>query len=126
MAQEWAKAFYTGKAWKQTSKAYMDSQRFICERCGAAAEVVHHKRYLTAKNITDPNIALGWDNLEALCKDCHGKEHMLKNNLTYFNEAGEVERVKDSGAIADFKKQQAAIDKLLKDLALERGEIKSY
>lgn len=125
MAQEWAKSFYTGKAWRTTSKAYMATKNYICERCGAAAEVVHHKRYLTAANITDPNISLGFDNLEALCKDCHGKEHMLKNNLTYFTESGDVERVKDSGAIADFKKQQQAIDELLRDLALERGDIKS-
>lgn len=126
MAQEWAKGFYASKEWRQTSRAYMSSKAYVCERCGDAAEVCHHKRYLTAQNITDPYITLSFDNLEALCKDCHGKEHMLKNNLTYFDDAGNVERVKDSGAIADFKKQSAAIDVLLADLRLERGEIKGY
>lgn len=126
MAQAWAKSFYASKEWRQTSRAYMASKSYICERCGDAAEVCHHKKYLTQYNITDPYISLSFDNLEALCKDCHGKEHMLKNNLTYFDEAGNVERVKDSGAIADFKKQSQAIDNLLKDLALEQGTIKGY
>lgn len=124
MAKEWAKPFYSSKQWRETQRAYMLSKSYICERCGGAAEVVHHKTYLTPENITDLNIALGWNNLEALCKDCHGKEHGLKKSLAYFNEAGEIDRVKDSVAIADFKQQAAAIDDLLKDLALERGEIK--
>ena len=126
MAQEWAKSFYTGKQWQKTQRAYMLSKCYVCERCGAVAEVVHHKKYLTAKNISDPNISLSFDNLEALCKDCHGKEHMLKHSLTYFDDAGQIERVKESGAIVDFKKQTQEIDNLLKDLLLEQGAIKSY
>ena len=31
--------------------------------------------YLTEQNVNDPYIALSWDNLEALCQDCHNKEH---------------------------------------------------
>jgi hypothetical protein len=31
------------------------------------AEIAHHKIYLTAENVTDPDIALNPDNLEALC-----------------------------------------------------------
>lgn len=38
-------------------------------------EEVHHKIRLTPKNVRDPSIALNWDNLELLCKDCHIKEH---------------------------------------------------
>ena len=36
---------------------------------------VHHKIRLTPENITDPSIALNWDNLELLCKACHQEEH---------------------------------------------------
>lgn len=126
MAQEWAKAFYTSKEWKRCSRAYMSSKAYVCERCGGVAEICHHKKYITAQNINDPYITLSFDNLESLCKECHNKEHMLKRSLTYFDAAGNVERVKDSGAIADYKKQAAAIDDLLRDLAIERGDIKGY
>lgn len=121
MAQEWAKSFYTGKAWKQTSRAYMLSKAYVCERCGGVGEICHHKKWLNSRNINDPAITLSFDNLECLCKECHNKEHMLKNNLTYFNEAGEVERVKESGAITEFKQQQKEIDKLLKKMTAQNG-----
>ena len=51
------------------------SQDFICERCGEPAKIVHHKRWLNRDNINDTDITLNWDNLEALCQDCHNKEH---------------------------------------------------
>jgi hypothetical protein len=37
--------------------------------------MVHHKVYLTENNITGPEIALGFENLEALCDTCHQLEH---------------------------------------------------
>jgi 5-methylcytosine-specific restriction endonuclease McrA len=40
--------------------------------------MVHHKKHLTPGNIHDPAIALDWNNLEALCIDCHNKEHNSK------------------------------------------------
>lgn len=39
------------------------------------AKIVHHKRWLNRDNINDTDITLNWDNLEALCQDCHNKEH---------------------------------------------------
>ena len=39
------------------------------------ARVVHNKVQLTPDNITDPHVTLVWDNLEALCQDCHNREH---------------------------------------------------
>lgn len=58
----------------------MKSKGMLCERCLAkgiykAAEVVHHKIKLTPALAQRPDIALNWDNLEALCRDCHEKEH---------------------------------------------------
>lgn len=73
--KEWAKAFYLGKAWKQCKRTYMKSQNYLCERCGEPAKICHHKVWLTPYNIDDANITLSWDNLEALCQDCHNKEH---------------------------------------------------
>lgn len=54
----------------------MMSQHYICERCGGVARVVHHKVYITPRNINDLAITLDWENLEALCMDCHNAEHI--------------------------------------------------
>ena len=54
--------------------------------------MAHHKRYLTRENINDAGITLSWDNLEALCRDCHNKEHhKRKPRLRYkFDAAGGI------------------------------------
>ena len=75
MAQEYAKSFYNGKAWTRCRDAFMKSKYYICERCGVAALIVHHKEYITPENINNPEITLNWNNLEALCIDCHNREH---------------------------------------------------
>lgn len=121
MAQEWAKAFYQSKEWKQTSRAYMSSQAYICERCGSVGEICHHKKWLNPKNINDPYITLSFDNLECLCRDCHGKEHGLKTCLTYFDEAGNVERVKDSREISEYKRATKDIERLIKKLTAQEA-----
>ena len=73
--KKWAEAFYLGKAWEPCRDAYLKSQNNICERCGEPAKICHHKTWLTRDNINNPYITLCWDNLEALCQDCHNKEH---------------------------------------------------
>lgn len=47
----------------------------VGDKCGEPAKIVHHKRWLNRDNINDTDITLNWDNLEALCQDCHNKEH---------------------------------------------------
>lgn len=59
----------------------MSSQYYICERCGNLATICHHKVWLNESNVSDPWVTLNWDNLEALCHDCHNKEH-FKTNAT--------------------------------------------
>ena len=71
----WAEHFYRSTAWERTRGAFMKSKHYLCERCGEAAKICHHKEYLTPKNINDSKITLSWSNLEALCQDCHNKEH---------------------------------------------------
>lgn len=44
----------------------MTAQHYLCERCGEPAKIVHHKIWLTPKNIHEQSITLCWDNLEAL------------------------------------------------------------
>lgn len=82
MAQEWAKYFYASKTWEDCRLAFLQSKFFICERCGGAATIAHHKTYLKQSNINNPDVSLNWDNLEALCHDCHNKEHIGKNSAT--------------------------------------------
>ena len=78
--------FYNSSKWRKLAKAYAESKGYICEVCRnkyAKSTIVpfykqfhvHHKIELTTENIDNPDIALNWDNLEALCQDCHNKEH---------------------------------------------------
>lgn len=72
--------FYKTKAWERCRAAYLSSVGGLCERCKqegriVPAEIVHHKIYLQEENYQDPSIALNFDNLEALCQNCHNQEH---------------------------------------------------
>ena len=78
--KEYSRKFYNSTAWRKCQKSYLSSVDGLCERCKAQgkvqpADIVHHKTYITPENINDANITLNWDNLEALCQDCHNKEH---------------------------------------------------
>ena len=80
MAGILAKQFYGSTAWKQTRRAYMKSVGGLCERCMAngivrPAEVVHHKKPISEKNVSNVNITLSWNNLQALCAACHAEVH---------------------------------------------------
>ena len=81
MARDFARAFYSSKRWRYTREAYKKYCGGVCERCeaqgryGVAGVIVHHKIHLTADNINDPMIALDFNNLELLCRECHKDEH---------------------------------------------------
>lgn len=80
MARDFAAGFYNSRAWKDCRKAYASSVSYLCERCMKRGiyqpgEIVHHKKHLTPETIKDPNIALSFDNLELLCRDCHALAH---------------------------------------------------
>lgn len=78
--QSFAHDFYKSSDWMKCAKAYRKQKAGLCERCMkkglfVPGEEVHHKVRLTPENLRDPAIALNWDNLELLCKDCHLEEH---------------------------------------------------
>lgn len=78
MAKDYAKDFYSSKAWLRCRKSFLNSKMHICERCqnkNGAGNIVHHRTYITPDNINDPNVTLSWDNLECLCQACHNREH---------------------------------------------------
>ena len=61
--QDFAKAFYLSKAWRDTREYIYKRDMGLCVRCGKAGAIVHHK------------ITLSEDNLELLCRECHAIEH---------------------------------------------------
>jgi len=78
--QEFAKSFYKSKAWQACRDSYMASRSYLCEECLARgvytpAEIVHHVIELTPENIKDPEVALSWSNLRAVCRECHAAAH---------------------------------------------------
>ena len=80
MSQGEQAQFYKTKAWQNCRDAYFRKVGGLCEKCKAnglivPAEIIHHKVHLNAVNIYDPTVTLNPDNLEALCRNCHGAEH---------------------------------------------------
>ena len=87
--KDFAARFYTGKNWRKLSQAYMHSRFYICEICGKAAKICHHRIWLTPDNIMDIDISLNPDNLQCLCQDCHNKIHSCSSD-NIFSEDGEL------------------------------------
>jgi len=80
MAKEFAKQFYSSKAWQDCRNGYARSVGYLCEDClrrgiYKPGEIVHHKIEVTPMNITVPEVVLSWDNLRLLCRECHSREH---------------------------------------------------
>lgn len=99
MAQKFAEKFYNSTAWRKCRESYIAERVLInggmCEMCGAElGYILHHKIWLTADNISDPDIALNHDNLMFVCHTCHNKidqEGGNKNDERYtFDETGQL------------------------------------
>ena len=64
--------FYRSTKWKKCRLAMIAEARGICQLCKKnVGTEVHHIIPVTDKNVDDPTIALGKDNLMVLCKSCH-------------------------------------------------------
>jgi 5-methylcytosine-specific restriction endonuclease McrA len=77
--------FYNTAAWQNCREAYKKYCGGLCERCLAKGlivpgHVVHHKIYMDAEKIKNPELALNFDNLELLCWSCHEQEHDRNNS----------------------------------------------
>lgn len=73
--REFAREFYLSKEWRRVRAYIMERDAGLCARCGRPGVIVHHKTHLSPENINDPEITLGENNLELLCRDCHALEH---------------------------------------------------
>ena len=92
MAQEFARSFYSSKRWQNCRNEYMKKAHYLCENCLAKgiyrpAKYVHHIEELTPFNINNPEIALGFDNLMAVCRECHDEYHDNHGRWSKVNEA---------------------------------------
>ena len=78
--RDFATAFYKSKRWQKTREAFAKSKGYLCERCLARGlivpgEIVHHKIHVEPWNVNDASVTLSWDNLQLLCRQCHGEVH---------------------------------------------------
>ena len=83
VAKDFARSFYSSKQWQDCRNEYAKRRHHLCEDClrrgiYKPGVIVHHIEELTPFNITNPEIALGFDNLELLCRECHLREHDLE------------------------------------------------
>jgi len=103
--KEYAEWFYKSKQWQQVRNVYMSSRNWICERCGEVATICHHRKYITPVNIQDQDVTLNLDNLEALCQDCHNKEHRSSRadvSKPVFDSEGNLIRAIESKEIKEY------------------------
>ena len=78
--KQYAEDFYKSTTWQKCRDAYMKKAKGLCEDCYkkgliVPAEEIHHIEFITPDNINDPKITLNFDNLVALCRECHRKRH---------------------------------------------------
>ena len=67
----------------------------FCEECMKRGEytpanLVHHRIHLNESNINDPSITLNFENLEAVCTECHNKIHYGTEKRYKVDEQGNV------------------------------------
>lgn len=84
MAKPFARQFYSSKAWQDCRNEYAKRRHYLCENClrkgiYRPGEIVHHKIELDPINIENPEVALNFDNLELLCRECHAEKHTEKS-----------------------------------------------
>lgn len=93
--KDFAKSFYTSRAWKNCRRAYAASVGGLCEDCKAKGlitpgEIVHHKTELTPENINDPAVTLSWSNLRLVCREHHAREHGARERRYTVDPLGRV------------------------------------
>ena len=65
--------FYKSNEWKLMKDKKLQDEQYLCERCKKLATEVHHIKYIQTEEGWP--LRLEYDNLEALCVDCHNYRH---------------------------------------------------
>ena len=66
-------SFYNSPDWKLLKNKKMQDEQYRCERCGRLAVEVHHIKPIQTEE--GWVLRLVYDNLEALCLECHNYRH---------------------------------------------------
>ena len=67
--------FYSSTRWLRTRDDYLSCVHYMCEECGKPAQQVHHIEPLEECDyFVNYEKCYGFDNLRALCRDCHNKQ----------------------------------------------------
>lgn len=80
MSKPFARKFYSSAKWKHCRDAYAARVSYLCEDClergiYKPGEIVHHVIELDPVTIEAPEIALSFDNLRLVCRECHAAAH---------------------------------------------------
>ena len=80
MAREFAKQFYSSKAWQDCRNNYAAMKGHLCENClkrglYRPGEIVHHMIEIDPVTVNNPEVSLNFANLQLLCRDCHAAAH---------------------------------------------------
>lgn len=67
------KQFYNSNEWKLLKDKKLQDEQYRCERCKKLATEIHHIKYIQTEEGWP--LRLDYDNLEALCVDCHNYRH---------------------------------------------------
>lgn len=79
--------FYNSKEWKQLRRQVMQDNDYLCAECKRNGKIrqatqVHHKVPIEE----DYGLRLEYDNMEALCNQCHNVAHERRSQLSRFME----------------------------------------
>ena len=106
MAKEFAKRFYSSKAWQDCRNERMKMSHHLCDNCLAKgiykpAKYVHHVEELTPFNIHRPEVALNFDNLQCVCVECHNEIHDNHGRWSKINEAKRKKKLDSMRYVVD-------------------------
>ncbi|MBQ1576326.1 MAG: HNH endonuclease, partial [Oscillospiraceae bacterium] len=109
--KDYAKAFYSSKAWKVRRAEYRREAGGLCERCRSKGlitpgEIVHHRVPISPLNIDDVEITLGGSNLELLCRECHAAMHETPNKRRFRVDAFGRVTAKDAPPVAEMRRHR--------------------
>lgn len=95
MTRNAIKTFYGSVQWQKCRESYKKSVGGLCERCLTKGLIVpavhvHHIVPLTNSTVNNPKIATCFENLMALCEDCHNEIHHRVKQRYRINEDGTV------------------------------------
>ena len=107
MAKQFARKFYSSKAWQSCRNEYGAKVHWLCENClrkgiYKPGVIVHHIIEIDPVTIEKPEISLNHNNLELLCRECHAEAHdQHGGRWAVVNERKKLQREKNNRYVVD-------------------------